>query len=211
MDKEISIIGSGTYGQVVNELAKELGFKVVAFYDDENDKHGSFVDNVKVIGDTSFDKVNIEGKNFVVAIGSNRIRRKISNTILSKKGKLPTLIHPKAEISKSAKVGQGCIIHAHSYIWTKVKIDDFTIISPAVNIAHHTKIGKASFVSMGANVGASICIEKLSFVGMGSTIMTGVKFLGESCVIGAGSVVIKDTRKETTVAGNPAKELKKKM
>ena len=38
------------------------------------------------------------------------------------------------------------------------------------------------------NLGASLTAEKYAYLGMGCTIMTGVKTLGEDCLIGAGAV-----------------------
>ena len=40
--------------------------------------------------------------------------------------------------------------------------------------------------------------------------MTGIKVLGEGCLIGAGAVVIKDVPAKAVVAGVPAKVLKYK-
>lgn len=45
---------------------------------------------------------------------------------------------------------------------------------------------------------------------MGATVMTGVKKLGKDCLIGAGSVVIRDVEDNAVVVGNPAKVLKYK-
>ena len=47
-----------------------------------------------------------------------------------------------------------------------------------------------------------------AYIGMGSTIMTGVKSLGEDCLIGAGAVVIKDVPDRAVMAGVPAKVLR---
>ena len=41
--------------------------------------------------------------------------------------------------------------------------------------------------------------------------MTGVKVLGENCLIGAGAVVIKDVPANAIVAGVPAKVLRYKQ
>ena len=42
------------------------------------------------------------------------------------------------------------------------------------------------------------------FIGCNTTILPGVK-IGPNCVIGAGSVITKDVKPNTVVAGNPAK------
>lgn len=45
-------------------------------------------------------------------------------------------------------------------------------------------------------------------IGAGSKLLGPIK-IGDNSKIGAGSVVIKDVRKETTVVGKPAREVNK--
>ena len=61
-------------------------------------------------------------------------------------------------------------------------------------------------MNLGANVHAMI----FTYCGMGSTIITGVKTLGEDCLIGAGAVVIRDVPDGAVMAGVPAKVIKLK-
>ena len=208
MKKKISIIGSGTYGEVIYELVSLLGYEVHGFYDDNKSKHGNYINSVPVLGDIDYEKIDIEDKNFVVAIGDNEIRRDISANIVRRGGILPTLIHPSVIISESATIGNGCVLHANSFIWTNVNIDDFSIISVNANIAHHTTIKTGTFISTGANVGANISIGDNSFIGIGAILMTGVRSIGRSSVIGAGTVVIRDVPEYSVVVGNPGKVIR---
>ncbi|WP_127019354.1 acetyltransferase [Flagellimonas beolgyonensis] len=208
MKQKISIIGSGTYGEVIYELVTQLDYEVLGFYDDNKSKHGNYINSVPVLGNIDFNKIDVENNNFVVAIGDNAIRSHISKIIVEKGGFLPNLIHPSVIISESATLGQGCVLHANSFIWTNVNISDFTIISVNANIAHHTTIKTGCFISTGANIGANITIESKSFIGIGAIVMTGVKLIGKSSVIGAGAVIIKDVPDYAVVVGNPGKVIK---
>lgn len=211
MDKTISILGSGTYGEVILELAVQLGYKVRYFYDDDLTKIGEKCGNI-VVKDTISNLLSLElrDQQYVIAIGNNLIRSRIAKKLKEKGAFLITLIHPRAELCTSSKIGEGCIIHANSFVWSKCVIDSFSIISPGVVIAHHTKIGECSFVSAGSNVGAGIEVNELSFIGIGSTLMTGVKTIGRNSYIGAGSVIIKDVPDNAVVVGNPGRIIKYK-
>lgn len=207
--KDIYIIGAGTYGEVMCELADILGYKVKGFYDEDDEKKNKIVMGVRVIG--KFSELNddeIKNKQFIVAIGNNSIRHELMKRINNIGGKTPTLIHPSAVVSPSAEIGKGVYIHANAYIWTKVKIGNYCVISPNVVIAHHTKLGEACLISTLSGIGASIKINDRVFVGMGSTVVTGLSVIGANSIIGAGAVVLKDVESKSVYTGVPAKKLR---
>lgn len=208
-EKDIYIVGAGTYGEAMCELADILGYTVKGFYDEDTQKNAEFIMGIEVIGKFSeLADQDIKDKQFIVAIGDNSIRYNIMTAINQSEGTTPTLIHPTAVISPSAEIGKGVYIQANAYIWTKVKIDNFCIISPNVVVAHHSTIGKACLISTLSGVGASIKIEDKVFVGMGSTIVTGISWIGENTIIGAGTVVLENADKNSIYVGIPAKKIK---
>lgn len=75
--------------------------------------------------------------------------------------------------------------------------DDFTqgLISPVVPIEHRTVINKP------------IVFKRFSTLGVNCTVLPGVT-LGEGCIVGANSVVTKDTEPWMIYAGTPAKPIK---
>ncbi|MGD6778418.1 NeuD/PglB/VioB family sugar acetyltransferase [Sutcliffiella horikoshii] len=209
INENIYIIGAGTYGEAMCELAEVLGYKVNGFYDEDEKKQGKPIMGTYVIGkfsDLAYDEIN--NKQFIVAIGNNELRHKIMNKIVENRGNTPTLIHPTAVVTPSAEIGKGVYIQANAYIWTKVKIDDYCIISPGVVIAHHSTIGKACLVSTLSGVGASINVGDKVFIGMNATLVTGISDIGENSIIGAGAVVLKNTDRDSVYAGIPAKKIR---
>lgn len=209
MQKEIYIVGAGTYGEAMCELADILGYTVKGFYDEDDAKINTFLMGVPVVGKFSdLHPHEIQGHNFIVAIGNNRVRHDLMTNIKALGGITPTLKHPSAIVSPSAEIGEGVYIQANAYIWTKVKIGDYCIISPNVVVAHHTTVGTACLISTLSGVGASIVIEDRVFIGMGSTLVTGMQKVGENSIIGAGAVVIRDIEANSVYAGVPARKLR---
>ncbi len=209
MSKDVFIVGAGTYGEAMCELSEILGYSVKGFYDEDEMKQGLTIMEHSVLGKFSdLNDNDIADNSFIVAIGNNAARYKIMSRIIKFDGDTPTLIHPTATISPSAKIGKGVYIQANAYIWTKVRIEDFCIISPNVVIAHHSNIGKACLVSTLTGVGASINIQDKVFIGMGGTIVTGLHTIGENSIIGAGAVVLKDVDKNSVYAGVPARKIR---
>lgn len=209
--KNISIIGAGTYGEVMYELAEACGYAVEAFFDEDEDKIGTQVMGVPVKGKfSSLTDEEVAGKEFIVAIGNNKIRRDIMTDINDRGGVTPTLIHPTAYISASAQIGKGVYIQMGAVIWTKVILSDFVIISPNTVIAHHTKLGTASMVSTMCTVGASVEVGEYSFFGIGSIVITGVKSVGKNVYLGAGATVTKDVGDNVLLVGTPARVIKER-
>lgn len=209
-NNDIYIIGAGTYGEAMHELATLNGYEIKAYYDEDEAKLNKLVMGIEVVGKFSeLGETDIKNKQYIVAIGANKVRNKIMTKINELGGITPTLIHPTAIVSESAKIGKGVYIQANAYIWTKVNISDYCIISPNVVIAHHSSLGKACLVSTLTGVGASITIKDNVFIGMGSTIVTGMTLVGENSIIGAGAVVLKNVEKNSVYAGVPAKKIRK--
>ncbi|TAA72864.1 NeuD/PglB/VioB family sugar acetyltransferase [Planococcus salinarum] len=210
-NKDIYIVGAGTYGEAMYELAEILGYKINDFYDEDESKLHNLIMGSKVIGKFSdLSAQEVKNKQFIVAIGNNEVRYNIMSKINELEGITPTLIHPAAFVSPSAEIGKGVYIQANAYLWTKVKIDDYCIISPGVVIAHHTSIGKACLISTLTGVGASIKIGEKVFIGMGCMIVTGISYIVESSIIGAGAVVINNIHRSGTYIGVPAKNVKQR-
>lgn len=209
MMKDCIIIGAGTYGQVYFEYLKEF-YNVIGFYDDDSSLHGQLIGNVKVKGSVQ-DALNNESDCSVfVPIGNNPVRVRILKEFEKSGFEIPSFIHTQTIIHSSVKIGRAVYILPGTNIMPLTEIGDYSMISIGSNIIHHTSLEEGVFVSNGCNVGANILIKKLAYIGMGATIMTGVKYVGESSLIGAGAVVIKDVPDNAVVAGVPAKILKYK-
>lgn len=209
--KEIYIIGAGTYGEVMYELAEDCGYKVIGYLDEDNQKINTYVMGVKVVGKFSdYKDEEIRGKSFLVAIGNNKIRCDIMTRINNANGITPTLIHPTAKVSKSAKIGKGVYIQPGAVIWTKVIIEDFVIISPNTVIAHHTILRKACMISTLSAVGASLEIGEYTFFGFGSIAITGMHRVGKNVYLGAGTTVTQDTEDNVLMVGTPARVIRQR-
>lgn len=124
-----------------------------------------------------------------------------------------TKIGAFVEVQKGARIGRRCKISSHTFICEGVTIEDEVFVGHNVTFINDlypraaTESGELqteedwtcvpTLVRKGASIGSSV------------TILCGVT-IGENAVVGAGSVVTKDVKAGTTVAGNPARELKSK-
>ena len=185
------ILGAGTYGEVYASYLHEAGIKIVGFLDDNKLLHGKSINNIPIVGDIEYLKQIANPEHYAVycPVGNNAVRVKLLSLARSLGFNTPNFIHQSVLVSPNVNIAK-----------------EGVYILPNVTIMPYTTIEKDVMISVGAN----IKVENCSYIGMGATIMTGVKRLGNNCLIGAGAVVIKDVDDNTIVAGVPAKLIKYK-
>ena len=207
------IIGAGTYGEVYLSYLQECGIEVVAFMDSNHNLYGTEINGVPVVGSEELlrkEEWKRKIDNVYCFLGKNTIRRKILSTFRDLGYKTPCFIHPSVKIANNVEIAQAVYILPSCTIMPFVNIEDYCMISMGAKVAHHSHLKQGCFLSTGVNFGANIIADQDTYIGIGATIMTGVKRLGNDCLVGAGSVVIRDVDDNAVVAGVPAKIIKYK-
>lgn len=207
--KEIYALGIGHNTAVFLDLALTCGYSIAGLYHYNSDRVGEFDHGYKIIG--SFDDIwampSLKGLNFMLTMGDLKIRKDLTEKIISKGGHIPSLIHPTSVISRFAKVSEvGVAVFPFSFIQSDTIINDGNVILSHVNISHNVIIGKYCFLAGGAIIGAYTELEDMVFVGQGATTISGkVAKLGKESYIGAMSLITKDVASGSIVKGIPAK------
>lgn len=119
-----------------------------------------------------------------------------------------TKIGTFVEIQKNARIGKNCKIQSHTFICEGVTIEDDVFVGHGVTFIND-KYPRATNAEGMLQTEKdwkveSTLVKKCASIGSGTTILGNIT-IGESAVVGAGSVVTKDVPQNTIVAGNPAK------
>jgi sugar O-acyltransferase (sialic acid O-acetyltransferase NeuD family) len=114
-----------------------------------------------------------------------------------------TFIHPSCMIARSASIGVGTIILAHSVVNPKAKVGQFNTFVSGVTIGHDAVVGDYNLVATQAVV-ANIIMGDRNFIGINATTNNKIT-IGDDCMIGMASNVVKDVPSGTKCFGNPAK------
>jgi acetyltransferase EpsM len=196
------IFGASGHGKVIAELAANSKCKINAIFDD-NPKRNYFGET-PIFNTIDLLNSGITSK-LIIAIGDNFIRKKISERF--KDFEFFKLIHKKAVISITAKIGEGTVIMVNAIVNAEAKIGKHVIVNSAAIVEHDCIIEDFVHISPGVILSGNIIIGEGTHIGSGATIIPGIK-IGKWCVIGAGAVVISDIPDGATVVGNPGRIIK---
>jgi len=102
-----------------------------------------------------------------------------------------TLIHPRAIVSDSARIGQGVVVHAGAVIEAKATIGKGARVGSLSTLGVGCRIGDSAFIGHGVHCGSESRLGEGVSVGYGSVILDDV-LVGPDCVIGPSSQVADD-------------------
>ena len=122
-----------------------------------------------------------------------------------------TKIGTFVEIQKNAKIGKHCKISSHTFICEGVTIEDNVFIGHGVTFINDTypraTTPDGTLQTEKDWIVEPTLVRKGASIGSGATILANIT-IGESALIGAGSVVTRDVPANAIVAGYPARLLR---
>lgn len=212
MDNPIIIFGATGLGRAALELFETNGNVVYGFLDDDKTLHGTEIDGISVLGNTSDDGfLKLIGKKCeaFIATDDNKLKQSLVKLLKERRKMMPVNgIHPSALLAKSSEIGHGNFINAGAILGAGSKVGQHCLINSGARIDHSCEIGDFVQIGIGCTISAEVKISDGAFLGSGCTIVQGVR-IGKNARVGAGSVVIADVEDNTTVFGNPAQKIEK--
>ena len=147
--KKLLILGAGGYGKTVADLAAQLGcYDKIAFLDDgQAGEH--------ILGECGEFAAFADGKTEMYpAFGNNTVRMHWLRTLQDAGIHVPTLVHPRAYVSPTAKIGAGTVVLPMVVVNTSVTVEEGCIINIGALIDHDSVIEKGCHLAPGAIVKA---------------------------------------------------------
>ncbi len=208
--KQLVIIGARGFGREVYSLAQQAvgygeDFIVKGFLDDNSDALDGFSNYPKIL--SSVEDYQIQNTDvFICALGSIKWSAFYANQILNKGGEFINLIDKEATIRQNVKLGVGVLISKGSIISNDVSIGDFTHIMSYCILGHDVQVDKNSRLGDYVFVGGYTKVADQVFIAVRAIILDRLQ-IGKGATVGAGSVVIRNVKENSTVFGNPAKKI----
>jgi sugar O-acyltransferase (sialic acid O-acetyltransferase NeuD family) len=208
MTKRIVFLGAGGFGALARDLCETVGWEPYGFIDNFKPA-GTRVNGCPILGkdDLIEDGQLVKSCEFVLAVQDAILRRDWAARIEKAGGTLTRITHPWVEISPSASIGKGVMINAFSFIYANAVVGNYVLIESHCNIGISVKVDRLAMVATGVHMNNGTTVGEGTFLGSCSVSRPGVK-IGRGCLVGAGSVVVKDIPDFKVVAGSPARVLR---
>jgi len=190
--KEILLIGGGGHCRSVIDVIEQEGqFQIVGIVD-MAELLGRDILGYPVIGDDS-DLENLAKKYAYALITIGQIKspeQRIKLFELAKKAgfKMPSILSPRAYVSKHAFIADGTIIMHDVVINAKASIGNNCIINSKALIEHDSLILDHCHISTSVTINGGVIVEDGCFIGSGATTKESI-IIKNNSVIQAGSFV----------------------
>jgi len=205
--KNINLIGYSGHAFVVCDIFLSNGIKPNGYFEKEQKTNNPY--DLPYLGseqDKASDQV-LQNCNYFVAIGENVLRKQITQQIISKVKIEPiNAIHTNTSLSSTALLGNGVMVSGNCIINACANIGDGVICNTQSVIEHECQIGAFSHIAPGAVLCGNVKIGVCTFIGANAVIKQGV-VIGDNVTIGAGAVILKNVPSNSTVVGNPQKNI----
>jgi len=211
---KIVIFGSGGHAKVVfSEVIKLKKFKFLGFVDDFKKKGELIISsNKKKYYNLGSIKEVINKKNKfkgIIGVGLNFVREKIVKDIkkINNNFKFQQIISKDAIINSNVFIDEGTLVVSGTIINNGTKIGKHCILNTSCSIDHDNKFSDFSSAGPGVTTGSNVEVGEQSYLGMGCLIKHQIK-ISDNTIIGFGSLVNKDCKKNSIYWGSPAKKIR---
>ena len=162
-----SLFGAGGHCRELVHQLTHAGCTIDGIFDDNQSQQGTVLEGILVSGGKSSIK---RGANWLLSIGQNEVRKKISSSVPESNLGKP-FVHPSVGyVPASSSIGSG------------------SQICENVRIGPNVKIGKHCIISFGASIAHDCIIEDFAFIAE-RCVLAGAVHVGEGALIGIGAVV----------------------
>jgi len=205
--QKLIILGAGLFAQEVADYVSKIEeYELIGFVEGiHREKCHETVLDLPVIWIDDISRLH-DSCMGICAVGTPK-RKEFIHQALSLGLKFVTIIHPGAQVSSTATLGQGTIVSPGAVVAAVTRIGSHVILNRGSLIGHHMEIGDYVTICPGANIAGGSKIGDSSYIGMGAVVIDGIS-VGNNSIVGAGSVVTKDIPSFVQVLGVPARIVK---
>lgn len=211
--QKVVIIGSGAFGRNVLDVFDAVNevkptYDVIGYISDpQYGTPGTYVNDKPILGGFDWFKEHKHDVQAIGAVGPPELRRRLVKRAEEMGVRFCSVVHPSAILTRWVTIGEGTVITAGCIFNNRIRIGNHVLINLGCTIGEDVILEDYATLQPGVHVSGSITFGEGCYVGTGANIIE-MKHIGAWSVVGAGSAIIGDVPKNTTVVGVPGKVIK---
>jgi len=212
MKEKLIIIGDSAFAQIAYEyFTYDSPYEVVAFSVEKD-----FLKRQEMFGRpvVPFEELQhlYEPANHKVFVAIaytqlNRLRARLYREAKKKGFSIVSYISSKAFVWRNVEIGENCFVFEDNTIQPFVKIGNNVILWSGNHIGHHSIIRDHSFISSHVVISGFCEVGEYCFIGVNATVANNIR-IAKDCLIGAGAVILRDTKEGKIYASKRTEPLK---
>ena len=202
------LVGGGAFAREIFDWfapGLEAGDRFSGYLDDGDQPFKAFGRDLPQLGDTHGFKPGSETL-LVMAVGDPGGKQALAQRLTAQGGRFATLLHPRAWISASARLGRGVVVGPFADVSADARGGDYVTLNAYASIGHDAQVGDFSTLSGYVDLMGGVKVGRAAFLGSGARVLPGVS-VGDGCMIGAGAVVVRKAPDGATLYAAPARRL----
>lgn len=158
---------------------------------------------VRQVGSTA-DVGRIDATHFISCVGYPEGREKLALLAESAGKQAFTVVHPRAWVPPTARLGPGCVLLAGSILSPNTRLGSHVLVGQGAVVGHDCQVGDFTSVMPAACISGDTVIGSRCVIGANATVIEK-RSVGDRSVVGAGAVVTRDIPGDVVAVGIPAR------
>jgi len=203
MEPIILVGGGGHCRSCIDVIEQEGRFEIVGIVDMPEEIGTSLLGYPVIGSDDDLTQLTEKHRYFFLTLGQIKTpqrRIEIYRQLQQLGADLPTIVSPRAYISRHAEVGGGTIVMHNVIVNAGAKVGENCILNSRALIEHDASIGNCCHISTGAIVNGGTQVADGTFVGSGAVIRDNTR-VGSYSLIGGGVSVMEEVPDKTIYTG----------
>ncbi len=196
-ERRLLVLGAGAHARAVADVALACGWTGAGFVAAAGAPVtapgvvGSDDDLPRLVASRSFDGA-------VVGVGNAVLARRPTLFARLRELRVPTpsLVHPSAAVSASARIGPGSVVFPHVTVGADVVVGEDAVLYSGSVVEHDCRVGDHAYLAPGVILCGNVRVETGAFVGAGAIVVPGV-VIGKEASVPAGARVAADVAART--------------
>ncbi|MGO9145291.1 MAG: acetyltransferase [Desulfomonilia bacterium] len=208
--RKIVIVGGGGHAKVIIGVLKKNKEWSLLGYTDIEDKEPIL--DIRYLGnDAVLGNIIKEEKECCAVIGVgyiriNDTRERLMEYVRGLGFTFPVIISQDSIVNEDVSFGEGTVVLDGALLNVGVSVGRCSIINSHSTVDHDCVIGEYTHICPGAHLSGGVVVGNNVLIGIGASVVQYVKIC-DNCLIGAGTVVIRDIQEPGVYVGNPARLL----